>query len=347
MPGRVRASDGEKGGVNILFVYYRRSSFVRTDLALLRERYSVTEFHQPSRAINVFRVWQAVRNHDFVFCWFASWHSFFPVLFARLTKKPSIVVTGGYDLAPSLGIEYGHQTGGFRKWVTNTTLHLATHLLALAQHSKVIATTQVGVDPTRITTAYLGLDATPYAIGQDKVPCAITVGDVDRSTMWRKGILPFVRAAALLSDVPFVVIGDWKDDAIDLLRTEATPNVRFTGWVSDEELGDWYRRASAYVQASLHEGFGLAVAEAMLCGCIPVVTRAGALAEVVGDTGLHLLSQEPRAIADGVHQALAFDGRYRARARERIVNEFPLSRRADALYKVIDTCVTDSKRDRS
>jgi hypothetical protein len=69
------------------------------------------------------------------------------------------------------------------------------------------------------------------------------------------------------------------------LRQAASPNVEFLGFVSDEELFSLYARASVYVQASMHEGFGLSVAEAMSAGCIPVVTRAGSLPEVVGDVG--------------------------------------------------------------
>ena len=55
-----------------------------------------------------------------------------------------------------------------------------------------------------------------------------------------------------------------------------------------------------YVQASRHEGFGLAVAEAMLAGCVPVVMNVTAMPEVVGDAGVLIESQEPAAVADGV-----------------------------------------------
>lgn len=321
--------------MHILFVYQRASSFVKTDLVLLRERYDVAELHQRSKAVNIFRICQQVRAHDLVFCWFASWHSFFPVLFARLLNKPSIVVVGGYDVAPSLGIGYGHQSGGYRQWVTNATIGLATHLVTHSEHSRIEAMTQVGVAPAKITVVYCGLDASHFTFCESKEPLVITVGDVAQDNIWRKGTLPFVRAAAALPELPFVVIGDWQDDAIDLLRTEASANVRFTGWVSDEELLTWFQRASVYVQASLYEGFGVAVAEAMLCGCIPVVTRVAALPEVIGDAGVYVSSQEPQALAEGVSRALMLDQSWRVRARERVARKFPLSQRASVLYDVI------------
>ena len=64
-------------------------------------------------------------------------------------------------------------------------------------------------------------------------------------------------------------------------------------------LNDYYRRASVYVQASAHEGFGLSVAEGMLAGCIPVTTRAGALPEVVGDVGIQVDGTGPGAARGG------------------------------------------------
>ena len=43
----------------------------------------------------------------------------------------------------------------------------------------------------------------------------------------------------------------------------------------ESELTTLYAEDSVYVQPSLHEGFGLSVAEAMSAGCVPVVTSAG------------------------------------------------------------------------
>ena len=111
--------------------------------------------------------------------------------------------------------------------------------------------------------------------------------------------------------------------------------MRLTGRLSDEELDDLLRRASAYVQASRHEGFGMGVAEAMLAGCIPVVTAAGALPEVVGDAGV-VVGPEPEAIAEGVRRALELGPEARAAARERIVTRFPLQVRRDGLLGLVD-----------
>src|SRR5207249_5213140 len=116
---------------------------------------------------------------------------------------------------------------------------------------------------------------------------ALTVGNVWRENLLRKGLLPFVQASRFLPDVRFVLAGAWKDNSIEELRKAAGPNVEFLGFVPDERLAELYEQASVYVQASLHEGFGMSLAEAMAAGCVPVASRCGALPEVVGDAGVY------------------------------------------------------------
>jgi glycosyltransferase involved in cell wall biosynthesis len=165
---------------------------------------------------------------------------------------------------------------------------------------------------------------------------ALTVSNVARISLERKGLRAFVEAAALLPDVEFVLVGQHLDDAGERLRALAGANVRLAGRVSDEELDDLYRRASVYVQASLHEGFGMAVAEAMLAGCIPVVTRAGALPEVVGDAGVWIEDGDPKSIAEGARRALELGEEERRRARERIATRFPLELRRAGLLRLAE-----------
>jgi glycosyltransferase involved in cell wall biosynthesis len=89
------------------------------------------------------------------------------------------------------------------------------------------------------------------------------------------------------------------------------------------------------VQASRHEGFGLAVAEAMLAGCVPVVMNVTAMPEVVGDAGVLIDSQSPEAVAAGVRRALDLGPGAGARARERILTAFPMENRRAGLLEIV------------
>jgi glycosyltransferase involved in cell wall biosynthesis len=82
-------------------------------------------------------------------------------------------------------------------------------------------------------------------------------------------------------------------------------DVTWLGEVSDEELARLYRGARCLVYASLYEGFGLPVAEALACGC-PVVTTAGsAMADVAGDDAVYVDAYDVGSIRAGIARAAA------------------------------------------
>lgn len=88
------------------------------------------------------------------------------------------------------------------------------------------------------------------------------------------------------------------------LRGRAGANVRFLGRVSDVDLVALYRGALAYVDASLYEGFGLQVAEAMACGAPVVASNTTSIPEVVGDAGILCAPHDVDAFADALRRVL-------------------------------------------
>jgi glycosyltransferase involved in cell wall biosynthesis len=319
----------------ILFVHNHPTHFVKLDLEILRERFDVTELFLSSRRITPLAVWRQVARHDVIFGWFASWHTFLTLLFAKLLRKPSVLIIGGYDLANMPEIGYGHLRGGVTKWVSQWTIRMATQLVTNSYYSQEEAGRNANVLKDDVQVVYHGLPDPYGAIPQNgRGRMALTVGNVCQENLWRKGHEPFVRAAALLPDVEFVLVGDWQDGAIERLRGIATPNVTFTGWVDEATLLGYYRRAAVYVQPSSHEGFGMSLAEAMLAGCVPLVTRAGAIPEVVSDCGIYITPQA-EVIAQSVEEALALQADARLRARTRILDCFPLRKRQQAFEQLI------------
>ncbi len=320
----------------ILFIHNSLTEFVRLDLEELRKHHEVTEHYENSRLINPAALWRLVKEHDLVFGWFASWHTFLPLMMASISHTPSVLIVGGYDLANMPEIGYGHQRGGLKKWVSRRTMRLASRLITNSTYSRDEAIKNASGFTDQIEAVYHGVPDPFKAMPPGpRARMALTVGNVDRGNLLRKGHEPFVRAAALLPDVNFVLVGNWKDDAIEDLRNLATANVTFTGRVSDEELLEYYRNASVYVQASLHEGFGLSLAEAMLAGCVPVTTGAGALPEVAGDCGVKLATADPVEIAQAVRQALTYPDAARSAIRARIQEKFPMSKRREQLEELI------------
>jgi glycosyltransferase involved in cell wall biosynthesis len=322
----------------VLYVISRRNTFTSIDRKALEERYDVVEYYQPGFRPRPVELWRKLRRCDVVFGWFAAWHTLAALTLARLLGKPSVLVIGGFDTASLPEIGYGSQQGGFRRARVRWTVSRASRLITNSDYSLGEIERNLDLDPVRVTVVHHGLPDRFADMAEDKQPerMALSVGAVYEVNLERKGHLPFVRAAALLPEIEFVLAGRWWDDAVERLRAEAGPNVELTGYLEDETLDAYFRRAAVYVQASRHEGFGISLAEAMLAGCVPVATSAGALPEVVGDTGVTISEPTPERIAEGVRQALELGPAAGLRARARIRERFPYEMRRDGICAEVD-----------
>jgi glycosyltransferase involved in cell wall biosynthesis len=328
----------------LLYVHSRKASFVAIDREILAERYEVEDLYQPGRWPNPLAVVRGVLRSDVVFGWFASWHTFLPITLAWLLRRPSVLIVGGFDTANMPDIGYGYQQGGVRRAASRFIMRRARRLVTNSEYSLGEIERNTPIPPERVKVVHHGV---PDPFGAEPGPKereALTVGAIDHTTLVQKGQLPFVEAAALVPDVRFTFAGKWLDDSVDQLRARAGDNVRFTGWLSDDDLHATYRRAAVYVQASRHEGFGLAVAEAMLAGCVPVVMNVTAMPEVVGDAGVLIESQEREAVAEGVRRALELGPDASRRARERILTAFPMERRREGILGAVEDALGQSSQ---
>jgi glycosyltransferase involved in cell wall biosynthesis len=327
-------------GQDLLLVYRRPSSFIEIDRDLLSRHWRVVELPVSPTPTGQARAARATARADVVLGWFAGWHAAVPLGTAALLRRPSVMVVGGVDTANLPDIGYGFQTGGPRRLVSRWVMARATRLMTNSDYSRREIEENVGIPPQRVAVVHHGVPD-PYRElpAAPREPLAVTVGVVDRRNLDRKGLRSFVAAAVHAPEVRWVLVGAHEEGAADELRARAGPNVILTGRVSDPERDDWLRRAGAYVQASRHEGFGMSVAEGMLAGCIPVVTAAGALPEVVGDEGEILPDNTPAAIAAGVRRALEAGEEARRRARERVLERFSLEQRERGLVAVVDAAL--------
>jgi glycosyltransferase involved in cell wall biosynthesis len=106
-----------------------------------------------------------------------------------------------------------------------------------------------------------------------------------------------VQAAARLAGVELRIVGQrgWG-------RVEANG---WLGRVPDDRLAALYRGASCLVYASLYEGFGLPVVEAMACGTPVVTSMGGATEETAGGAAVLIDPRDPSSIAAGIEEARA------------------------------------------
>lgn len=307
------------------------------DAAVLQTSHDVRKVEWRGRA-SAWELRRVLREAHLVLSWFAGDHAAVAAWLARRLRRPSILVAGGADVARLPEIGYGAMAGSLKsRFATWYSLRQSSIVLPFSRFSseevaRVSRTRRMEVLP-------LGVDVRRFAPAGEKQSLVATVANVNRTNLHRKGLLSFVRAASLVSEARFVVAGAQEDDAIVELRKMAPPNVDFAGRLAEDDLLALYRRSKVYVQASAHEGFGLALAEAMACECIPVVADRGSIPEVVGETGRYVPYGDPLATATAIREALASPPAMGAAARQRIRDLYPFERRAVRLLALVEELV--------
>jgi glycosyltransferase involved in cell wall biosynthesis len=77
-------------------------------------------------------------------------------------------------------------------------------------------------------------------------------------------------------------------------------DIRFLGFVPEEDLPILYSGSCLFVFPSLYEGFGLPLVEAMACGVPVVASYTSSTPEVVGDAALLVPPTRPEAFAEAI-----------------------------------------------
>lgn len=81
-------------------------------------------------------------------------------------------------------------------------------------------------------------------------------------------------------------------------------NVKYLGYVSDDELKKLFREVDVCVYPSFYEGFGLPPLEAMACGCPVIASNTSSLPEVVGDAGILVNPNDVNEMARAIIRVL-------------------------------------------
>lgn len=334
-----------KEKVSILFAYPNLTPFVRQDIDLLGKHFAIktikgletlkTLKSHPLRKIALkIKMIPWLYKSDVCFIWFAEVYAVPLILLSKIFKKKVVVVVGGWEVAKVPEIKYGCMTSKVYAPIVKFILRYADKVLALSKSHKKEILRCKGNKTENVKLVYCGVDIHRFEPKNKKEDLVITVSYVTKSNLKRKGLEYFVKVAKHLPNIKFMLIGAHIDNSIRHLRKIAPSNVEFTGFISIDELIRYYQRAKVYVQISAHEGFGLAMAEAMLCECVPVVTKKGAIPEVVGTTGIYVPYGEIKATVEGIKEALT-DNKRGKRARERIKNIYPLEKREKELVEII------------
>jgi len=274
-------------------------------------------------------MFRGIRKSDAVYIWFGDIWALIGVFLAKLLNKKSIIVAGGYDVANEPSIDYGIMVKKWMRFVPIMAFNSCDKILAV---SDFIAeeTKKIVDDHSKIHVIYNGIDTTRFTNKSLARKGIVTVGNVTPRSLRVKGIDAFINISKKSIEHDFSLIGR-TDLGVDV---QGSSNLHLLGYLSGNDLVDELNRHEFYLQLSYREGFGIAVAEAMACGCVPIVSDRGALPEVVGDAGFIVTYGDWGKVNEIILNG--YDQKLGQKARERVERLFDERLREGELVKAIE-----------
>jgi glycosyltransferase involved in cell wall biosynthesis len=340
------------------------STFVKTDYELLAENFEVIPYHYIiganvfSKVCNVFKslyislkwVWRV----DAVYVWFGGYHGFFPVLFAKLLSKKSIIIVGGYDASYVPSIHYGvFYNKGFLLWCIKRVYTWATYVCPVDE--SLVKSTNYYADPSGIgypngILNHMKLDESKIKViptGYDgkifkklKIEHSfdiISVGYVsDGQNFIRKGFDLIFELAKELPHLKIVLVG-FTCEYLDKIKPTTPSNITLVNFVPEEELIKLFSSSKIVLQLSMAEGLPNTLCEAMLCECIPIGSDVNGIPKAIGNTGFVLKNKNIQELVQLITNAVKFQKYSEEIIRQRIINLYPFGNRKKKISYLIKT----------
>jgi glycosyltransferase involved in cell wall biosynthesis len=169
--------------------------------------------------------------------------------------------------------------------------HRATKILTVSEFTRTQIIEWSGVPPEKVFNVGCGVDPAFQPEGEKyplPFPYLLCVSNRKRHKNEFRTVEAFAKSG-LAREMKLVFTGN---ATIDLTRcidqNQIGSAVKFLGPVPEEKLPSLYRGATALIFASLYEGFGLPLLEAMACGTPVVTSNVTAMPETAGDAALLL-----------------------------------------------------------
>jgi glycosyltransferase involved in cell wall biosynthesis len=314
----------------ILLTYDRLLPFVERDLEIFKKHHKVRSVQYNGKR-SLPKLAYLIARANVNFSWFALGYATSSVLLSKMFRKKSVVIAGGWDVIYLPEIDYGAMNNPRRRRRTEYALRKADRVLAVSESTKKEVLEWVDRD---VDVVYNGVDTEVFMPKGEKEDMVITVAGINNLVRFRKkGIETVLKVAEQMPETRFVIVGENSLEWDEKMKKMAPENAVITGRISDEELLSLYHKAKVYAQISYHESFGVALAEGMSCGCVPVVTRRFALPEVVGDTGFYAEYGDVPGTVEAIKKAL--ESGNGNQCRERVLENFSMQIREERLLDVV------------
>jgi glycosyltransferase involved in cell wall biosynthesis len=220
-------------------------------------------------------------------------------------RSPIPYVQTLHDVIPLIFDDPGFQFERRRWRYRGRAMRRADRVIAITQWSADLGVTHLGLDPGRIRVIHHGVNPTfgpPLSYREPATPYLLYVGEYGP----HKGFAEACAAVQQLAEHGYShelrIVGNVNAYArphVDRLLAQV-PRAVHLGRISDEELAEQYRSATALVFTSRCEGFGRPPIEAMATGT-PVVAFANtSIPEVIGTGGALVADGDVAAVVDAL-----------------------------------------------
>lgn len=189
-------------------------------------------------------------------------------------------------------------------------LRRANHIVVTSRVTKRILVDNMGISAEKVTVAEPGTDPAQRATGTGAPLQILAVGAV----LPRKGYHLLIEALAPLKELDWrlTIAGalDRHAEAVTTVQDAIHANgledrITLAGKVVPATLDRYYESADLFVSASLFEGYGMVLAEAMARGLPMVIAAGGAAAETAGEAAaLHVEAGNVLALTAALERAL-------------------------------------------
>ncbi len=283
-----------------------------------------------------------------IYCSWWCTTSIFPLIKAKLRRKPLIVLGCGSEVITSYRDIPGYYSKPLLvRFIIRLCLKLADYVLAISKN-QLKEIEYLGAK--RAKAVYLSVNTEEY--NPDDAPkssekLVLTISHLNKENVNRKSIWTVLKAVPyVLDDFPetkFVIIGRHMDAYEELQKfvekSGLCNNIEFPGLVGYDKKIDYFHRAMVYVQPTKHEAFGVAIAEAMSCGLPVISSKVGAVPEVLGDCGLYTDPDNPKDLADKIITLLSNENLRKElgeKARKRVLQNFTYRKRRQEIQNILN-----------
>lgn len=291
-------------------------------------------------------------NCMFYFSWWVT-GSIFPLIKAKLSRRPIIVIAGGNELmrySDSLtGVPYGYlNMPWLKKAAVKIVIKLSDIILPV---SDFMLKDQSFFGYKRQEVVHNCVDTELFKIAKGKKlnrKRLVSVINLDQDVITLKRGHILLQAIKILkdrhADFSLYIFGQ-KGNAYEKTLAEINSlgiaaNVKLMGIRKNSQFARILPACTCYIQISDTETFGLSIAEAMSCGLPVVTSQCGAIPEIVGEHGIFVDHNHAISVANGIAQVLEMTDAQRQelgeKLRRRIVECFSYEKRKKKIENVIN-----------